>query len=288
MPRHLKRPDSTPFSKQPSVPPPRSPDSSDSDEGGSSNGSHDGDGAGGDHSYDDEPSFDFPSSDTAGDEDIPPSTTFCRTSAVVEGSVSGVPTTSPPGTPRSPESSPPVADSASRETRSGAPQASSPLSRVLTSPTTTRHHHPPPGSALSQTSLLPQEAGPGRVIMATYTSCRRRGDSNPPVPLPMTHQIVRGTQPAVLPSAIFPPWFRPFLDLEFRDQGDKKCFKQVLSTVLLDHTPGDMTIRVTLESLNKFFDYTNPSHPWQVDRQLLPEDPFFFSMEGFDPLASVS
>ncbi|ETP52666.1 hypothetical protein F442_02352 [Phytophthora nicotianae P10297] len=68
----------------------------------------------------------------------------------------------------------------------------------------------------------------------------------------------------------------------------KKCFKQVLSTVLPDPTPGDMTIRVTLESLNAFFDYTNPSHPWRVDRQLLPEDPFFFSMEGFDPLAPVS
>ncbi|ETO99934.1 hypothetical protein F441_22641 [Phytophthora nicotianae CJ01A1] len=104
----------------------------------------------------------------------------------------------------------------------------------------------------------------------------------------MTHQTVRGTWPAVLPSASFPPWVRPFLDLEFRDQGAKKCFEQALSTVLPDPTPGDMTIRVTLESLNAFFDYTNPSHPWQVDRQLLPEDPFFFSMKGFDPLAPVS
>ncbi|ETN07461.1 hypothetical protein PPTG_13360 [Phytophthora nicotianae INRA-310] len=49
-----------------------------------------------------------------------------------------------------------------------------------------------------------------------------------------------------------------------------------------------MTIHVTLDPLNAFFDYTNPSHPWQVDRQLLPEDPFFFSMEVFDPLAPVS
>ncbi|ETP23489.1 hypothetical protein F441_03405 [Phytophthora nicotianae CJ01A1] len=49
-----------------------------------------------------------------------------------------------------------------------------------------------------------------------------------------------------------------------------------------------MTIHVALESLNAFFDYTNPSHPWQVDCQLHPEDPFFFSMEGFDPPAPVS
>ncbi|ETL46955.1 hypothetical protein L916_03259, partial [Phytophthora nicotianae] len=52
--------------------------------------------------------------------------------------------------------------------------------------------------------------------------------------------------------------------------------------------PDDMTIHVTLESLKAFFDYTNPSHPWQVDRQLLPNDPFFFSMEGFHPLAPLS
>ncbi|ETO62473.1 hypothetical protein F444_19619 [Phytophthora nicotianae P1976] len=56
-----QRSDRPPISKQPSVPPPRSPDSSDSDEGGSSNGSHDGNGDGGDDSRDDEPSFDFPS-----------------------------------------------------------------------------------------------------------------------------------------------------------------------------------------------------------------------------------
>ncbi|ETP28461.1 hypothetical protein F442_22245, partial [Phytophthora nicotianae P10297] len=201
-----KRSDSTPISKQPSVPPSPSPDSSDSDEGGSSNGSHDGDGAGGNDSHDDEPSFDFPSGDTAGDEDIPPSTDISRASAVVEGSITGVQTTSPPGTPRSPESSPPVTDSASRENSSGAPQPSSPLSRVLTSSTTTRHHSPPLGSALSRTSLLSQEAGPGRVIVATYTSRHRRGDPDPPVPLPMTHQTVRGIRPAVLPSASFPPW----------------------------------------------------------------------------------
>ncbi|ETP28459.1 hypothetical protein F442_22246, partial [Phytophthora nicotianae P10297] len=138
---------------------------------------------------------------------------------------------------RGQESSSSAADYASRENSSGAPQASSPLSRVLTSSTTPRHHHPPPGSALSRTSLLSQEAGPGRVIVATYTSRRRRGDPDPPVPLPMTHQTVRGIRPAVLPSASFPPWVRPFLDLEFRDQGAKKCFEQVLSTVLPDPTP---------------------------------------------------
>ncbi|ETL24249.1 hypothetical protein F441_19489 [Phytophthora nicotianae CJ01A1] len=93
--------------------------------------------------------------------------------------------------------------------------------------------------------------------MATYTSRHRRGDPDPPAPLPMTHQTVRGTRSAVLPSASFPPWVRPF-----RRQGAKKCFEQVLSTVL-------------------------PDPLQQVDRQLLPEDPFFFSMKGFDPLASI-
>ncbi|ETO79576.1 hypothetical protein F444_05716 [Phytophthora nicotianae P1976] len=186
-----KRSDSTLISKQPSVPPPRSSDSSDSDEGGASNGSHDGDGASGDDSRDDEPSFDFPSGDTADDEDIPPPTEASPASAAVEGSIAGVPTTSFPRTSR-PESSPPVADSASREASSRTPQASSPMSRVLTSPTTPRRrHHPPPGSALSQTSLLPQEAGPGRVIVATYTSRRRRGDPDPPTPLPMTYESFR-------------------------------------------------------------------------------------------------
>ncbi|ETM30532.1 hypothetical protein L914_21791, partial [Phytophthora nicotianae] len=79
-----QRSDRAPISKQPSVPPPRYPDSSDSDEGGSSNGSHGRDGAGGDDSHNDDPSFNFPSGDTAGDEDIPPSTDVSRASAVVE------------------------------------------------------------------------------------------------------------------------------------------------------------------------------------------------------------
>ncbi|ETP29323.1 hypothetical protein F442_21511 [Phytophthora nicotianae P10297] len=212
-----KRSDRTPISKPPSVPPSRSSHSSDSDEGGTRDASHDGDGASGDDSRDDEPSCDFPSGDTAGDEDIPPSTDVSRASAAVEGSFTGVPTTSSLGTSRSPESSPPVADSASREASARTPQASSPMPRVLTSPTSPRRHHPPPGSALSQTSLLPQESGPGRATVATYTSRRRRGDPDPPVPLPMTHQTVHGIRPA-----------------------------------------------------------------------LLPDDPFFFSMEGFDPLAPVS
>ncbi|ETM30715.1 hypothetical protein L914_21612 [Phytophthora nicotianae] len=168
-------------------------------------------------SRDDEPSFDFRSDDTAGGEDIPPPTDVSRASAAVEGSITGVPTTSSPGTSRSPKSSPPVIDSASSEASSRAPQASSPMSRALTSPTTPRRHHPPPGSAQSQALLLPQEAGPGQVIVATYTSRRRRGDPDRPVPLPMTHHAVRGTRPAVLPSASFPRWDRPFLDLKFLD-----------------------------------------------------------------------
>ncbi|ETO82363.1 hypothetical protein F444_03492 [Phytophthora nicotianae P1976] len=167
-------------------------------------------------SRDDEPSFDFRSDDTAGGEDIPPPTDVSRASAAVEGSITGVPTTSSPGTSR-PESSPPVIDSASSEASSRAPQASSPMSRALTSPTTPRRHHPPPGSAQSQALLLPQKAGPGQVIVATYTSRRRRGDPDRPVPLPMTHQAVRGTRPAVLPSASFHRWDRPFLDIKFLD-----------------------------------------------------------------------
>ncbi|KAG3099266.1 hypothetical protein PI125_g15069 [Phytophthora idaei] len=36
------------------------------------------------------------------------------------------------------------------------------------------------------------------------------------------------------------------------DPGAKKCFERVLSTVLPDPTPGDVTIHVTIESLKAF------------------------------------
>ncbi|ETL78330.1 hypothetical protein L917_20850 [Phytophthora nicotianae] len=64
-----KRSDRAPICKQPSVPPLRSSDSSDSESSDSS--------------------------DTAGDEDVPPPTDASRASAVVEGSIAGVPESFP-------------------------------------------------------------------------------------------------------------------------------------------------------------------------------------------------
>ncbi|ETP46517.1 hypothetical protein F442_07248, partial [Phytophthora nicotianae P10297] len=51
------------------------------------------------------------------------------------------------------------------------------------------------------------------------------------------------------------PWVCPFLDLEFRDQGTKKCFDQALSTVLPDLTHGNLTVN--------FFPKTHSSSAWK-------------------------
>ncbi|KAF1774655.1 hypothetical protein GQ600_4555 [Phytophthora cactorum] len=43
-----------------------------------------------------------------------------------------------------------------------------------------------------------------------------------------------------------------------------------------------------VSSLRAFFDYEDPNHPWQIMRQLLPEEPCLFDIAGFDPKAHVS
>ncbi|KAG3058886.1 hypothetical protein PI124_g23125 [Phytophthora idaei] len=60
--------------------------------------------------------------------------------------------------------------------------------------------------------------------------------------------------------------------MPFTAPGAKSCFERVLSTVLPDRTPGDVVLHVTIEGLRAFFDYEDPSHPWQIMRHLLPED----------------
>ncbi|KAG4058078.1 hypothetical protein PC123_g6915 [Phytophthora cactorum] len=74
----------------------------------------------------------------------------------------------------------------------------------------------------------------------------------------------------------------------FTAPGAKSCFERVLSRASPDPTPGDVVIRVTIESLRAFFDYEDPNHPWQIMRQLLPEEPCLFDIAGFDPKAHVS
>ncbi|KAG3063153.1 hypothetical protein PC122_g18967 [Phytophthora cactorum] len=76
--------------------------------------------------------------------------------------------------------------------------------------------------------------------------------------------------------------------MPFTAPGATSCFERVLSRVLPDPTPGDVVIRVTIESLRAFFDYEDPNHPWQIMRQLLPEEPFLFDIAGFDPKTHVS
>ncbi|KAG6942765.1 hypothetical protein JG687_00018873 [Phytophthora cactorum] len=49
--------------------------------------------------------------------------------------------------------------------------------------------------------------------------------------------------------------------MPFTAPGAKSCFERVLSRVLPDPTPGDVVIRVTIESLRAFFDYEDPNHP---------------------------
>ncbi|KAG3076000.1 hypothetical protein PI124_g13465 [Phytophthora idaei] len=104
----------------------------------------------------------------------------------------------------------------------------------------------------------------------------------------MSHQVVQGPRPAVLPSASFPPWAQSYLDTPFTAPGPKGCFERVLSKVLPDLTPGGVVIHVTTERLRAFFDYEDPNHPWQIMRHLLLEEPCLFDIAGFDPKAHVS
>ncbi|KAG6945502.1 hypothetical protein JG688_00016521, partial [Phytophthora aleatoria] len=206
--------------------------------------------AGGD-SRRDESSFDFPSGDTAGEEAV---------RAPTEGS-------SPAG----------GAEDVSAPARSGVPGSEG-------SPVGTGRP-----SADEGTLAVPRSPTPSRRTLSRPTSPQRRlPPPGPAQPLPMSHQVVQGPRPAVLPSASFPPWVQPYLDMPFTAPGAKSCFERVLSRVLPDPTPGDVVIRVTIESLRAFFDYENPNHPWQIMRQLLPEEPCLFDIAGFDPKAHVS
>ncbi|KAF1777290.1 hypothetical protein GQ600_18052 [Phytophthora cactorum] len=128
---------------------------------------------------------------------------------------------------------------------------------------------------------------PKNTIAANFSSTRLP-PPGPAQPLPMSHQVVQGPRPAILPSASFPPWVQPFLDMPFTAPRAKSCFERVLSRVLPDPTPGDVIIRVTIESLIALFDYEDPIHPWQIMRHLLPDEPCLFDIAGFDPTAHVS
>ncbi|KAG6943205.1 hypothetical protein JG688_00017719, partial [Phytophthora aleatoria] len=206
--------------------------------------------AGGD-SRRNEPSFDFTSGDTSGEEAVPaPTETSSPAGGAGDGSAparSGV---------LGGEGSPADADRPSAHKGTLAvPRSPTPPQTTLSPPTSPQRWLPPPG---------------------------------PAQPLPMSHQVVQGPRPAVLPSASFPPWVQPYLDMPFTAHGAKSCFERVMSKVLPDPTPGDVVIHVTIESLRAFFDYEDPNHPWQIMRHLLPEEPCLFDIAGFDPKAHVS
>ncbi|KAG3054948.1 hypothetical protein PC122_g21862 [Phytophthora cactorum] len=239
--------------------------------------------AGGD-SRKDEPAFDFSCGDTAGEEAVPAPTEGSSPAGGAGDPSSPARSDIPGGEGSTVDTGRPGAD----EGTLPVPHSSTPLRRTLSPPDFPQRRLPPPGSARSRASSLPQEAGIGRMIVATYTSRLRYGDHSPAQPLPMSHQVVQGPRPAVLPSASFPPWVQPYLDTPFTAPGPKRCFERVLSKVLPDPTPGGVVIHVTIESLRAFFDYEDPNHPWQIMRQLLPDEPCLFGIAGFDPKAHVS
>ncbi|KAG2795485.1 hypothetical protein PC111_g22120 [Phytophthora cactorum] len=196
--------------------------------------------AGGD-SRRDEPSFDFSSGDTAGEEAVP-APTEGSSSAGGAGDASSSARSDVPG------GEGPPADTGRPGADEGTPPVSrspTPLRRTPSPPTSPQRRLPPPGSARSRSSSLPQEAGPGRMIVATYTSRLRYGDPSPAQPLPMSHLVVQGPRPAILPSASFPPWVQPYLDMSFTAPGAKSCFERVLSRVLPEPTPGHFELSVT-------------------------------------------
>ncbi|KAG3134119.1 hypothetical protein PI126_g18850 [Phytophthora idaei] len=239
--------------------------------------------AGGD-SRRDEPSFDFSSGDTAGEEAVP-APTEGSSSAGAAGDASSPARSDVPGGEGSPaDTGRPGADQGTLLV----PHSPTPLRRTLSPPASPQRRLPPPESARSRASSFPQEAGPGRMIVATYTSRLRYGDPSPAQPLPMSHQVVQGPRRAVLPSASFPPWVQPYLDMPFTAPGAKSYFERVLSKVLPGPTPGDVVIHVTVESLRAFFDYEDPNRPWQIMHHLLPEKPCLFDIAGFGPKAHVS
>ncbi|KAF1786560.1 hypothetical protein GQ600_21435 [Phytophthora cactorum] len=122
----------------------------------------------------------------------------------------------------------------------GRPNADEGTLAVPRSPTPPRRTLSPPTSPQCRCRLqgqhvavyiLPQAAVPGRTIVAKYTSHLHYGDPARFKPLPMSHQVVQGPRSAVLPSASFPPWVQPYLDMPFTAPGAKSCFERVLSRV---------------------------------------------------------
>ncbi|KAG2974970.1 hypothetical protein PC120_g25920 [Phytophthora cactorum] len=123
----------------------------------------------------DEPSFDSSSGDTAGEEAV---------SAPTEGSSSAGGAGDASSSARSdvPGGEGPPADTGRPGADEGTPPVSrspTPLRRTPSPPTSPQRRLPPPGSARSRASFLPQEAGPGQMIVATYTSRLRYGDPSP-------------------------------------------------------------------------------------------------------------
>ncbi|KAF1774044.1 hypothetical protein GQ600_21210 [Phytophthora cactorum] len=194
--------------------------------------------AGGD-SRRDEPSFDFSSGDTAGEEAVP---------APTEGS-----------------SSAGGAGDASSPARSDVPGGEgSPADTGR--PVQTKG---PTGISFSYTS-------PKNTIAANFSSTSIAASRlSKALVRSLTIRELSTVGPTILGHAIHCSWSQELL---------RAC----LSRVLPDPTPGDVVIRVTIESLRAFFDYEDPNHPWQIMRQLLPEEPCLFDIAGFDPKAHVS
>ncbi|KAG3126419.1 hypothetical protein PI124_g22311 [Phytophthora idaei] len=123
----------------------------------------------------DEPSFDSSSGDTAGEEAVP-APTDGSSPAGGAGDASSPARSDVPGGEGPPvDTDRPGADEGSLPV----PHSPTPLRKTLSPPTSPQRRLPPPGSARSRASSLPQEAGPGFMIAATYTSRLRYGDPSP-------------------------------------------------------------------------------------------------------------
>ncbi|KAI9986189.1 hypothetical protein PInf_025108 [Phytophthora infestans] len=151
-------------------------------------------------------------------------------------------------------------------------------------------NHPAPASSppvpvSPRPPIWTLDAGPGRMITATYTSVPRRGGAPSVEPLP--HRVLSGVRPTVPASSTLPPWVLPYVDMEFTDAGAKKCFERLLSLTLPEPV-GEVTVRTTLEGLQAFFDYSHPDHPYQQLRQLYPLQACLFDTVGFNPSVPIS
>ncbi|KAI9983344.1 hypothetical protein PInf_007356 [Phytophthora infestans] len=141
----------------------------------------------------------------------------------------------------------------------------------------------PPVPVSPRPPIWTLDAGPGRMITATYTLVPRRGGAQSVEPLP--HRVLSGVRPTVPASSTLPPWVLPYVDMEFVDAGANKCFKRLLS-LTLPEPAGEVTVRTTLEGLQAYFDYSHPDHPYQQLRQLYP--PCLFATVDFDPSVPIS